>query len=448
MSDKETPKSPEATVTEGETAPVSEDEMKGKALKQVEFYFSDSNLPYDKFMWTLHTKAEDHWVPIATIAGFKRMSDFQKYGTPWLAEVLRGSETLLEVDEAGEKVRRGPPVLPPGKAQFENSVYAKGFPDETPDLQKRIEEFFEQYSPVAGVRMRRTDKSEGLKFKNSAFCEFKTKAGAEAFLSADPKPTFDGKELLTMSKDAYVDMKAKEKGFKVNDKFKILTGNIKRGFNAFKLMAEEEAAKKGVKVKVAGDESCSKTTEKEEPKMPSVFWGAKEYVINADGTINESELEFEPGKVLRYTGAGDGELDHRSIRASLQEPWAKGAYITKDYQSGDFKSGFMGFDKVLAEEEIEEVKKTIPEVCGQSVEWSLASGDDERRFWITRLNSLAKSKLRPKGNSQPQKRKRGDDDGNTQKRRKQDGGKQRYQNQAAGSSKPKGGVPTVAATKS
>ena len=70
----------------------------------VEFYFHDSNLPYDKFMWTLHSKTPEHWVPISTVASFKRMrallSD-KSGGVPWIAERIRAKSTALEVDEKG-----------------------------------------------------------------------------------------------------------------------------------------------------------------------------------------------------------------------------------------------------------------------------------------------------------------------------------------------------------
>lgn len=41
----------------------------------------------------------------------------------------------------------------------------KGFPEERPNLQKELEDYFETFGPVASVRMRRTDKKEGSKFK-------------------------------------------------------------------------------------------------------------------------------------------------------------------------------------------------------------------------------------------------------------------------------------------
>jgi len=72
----------------------------------VEFYFDDSNLPYDKFMWGLHTANEDHWVPIATISTFKRMKSYSQFGLEWLVQALREKAEILEVDEKGEMCRR------------------------------------------------------------------------------------------------------------------------------------------------------------------------------------------------------------------------------------------------------------------------------------------------------------------------------------------------------
>ncbi|KDN44602.1 hypothetical protein RSAG8_05367, partial [Rhizoctonia solani AG-8 WAC10335] len=139
-------------MAEVETPMATEEE---RALKQFEFYFTDANLPYDKFMWKLHTQDEEHWIPIATVASFKRMKEFEPKGAEWLLSALRSSGGLLEIDETGTKVRRVKELVKP-KDQFERSVYAKGFPDETPDLQIRLEKFFGQFGKVNAVRMRRT----------------------------------------------------------------------------------------------------------------------------------------------------------------------------------------------------------------------------------------------------------------------------------------------------
>lgn len=73
-------------------------------------------------MWTLHTKNPDHWVPIETVASFKRMREYQARGNEWVAKALRLS-TELEVDETNTNVRRRTEVKEP-KGQFERSVYA------------------------------------------------------------------------------------------------------------------------------------------------------------------------------------------------------------------------------------------------------------------------------------------------------------------------------------
>jgi lupus La protein len=90
----------------------------------VEFYLSDSNLPFDKYMWTLYSKRTDHYIPIKTIASFKRMRQYSEYGPQWLVDTLQESE-LLEVDPSGELVRRTTEPKETTLADaFERSVYA------------------------------------------------------------------------------------------------------------------------------------------------------------------------------------------------------------------------------------------------------------------------------------------------------------------------------------
>lgn len=93
----------------------------------VEFYFNDSNLPYDKFLWTTQALPSGQgWVSIALIASFKRMRDHLHKGIPWIAEALRRSDGLLEVDDKGEKVRRRTEVKPQTDA-FGRSAYVVRF---------------------------------------------------------------------------------------------------------------------------------------------------------------------------------------------------------------------------------------------------------------------------------------------------------------------------------
>jgi lupus La protein len=120
-------------------------------------------------MWSLHSKTDDHWIPISTIASFKRMRQYLPRGIPWIADVLRTSSSL-EVDEAGENVRRKEEVKPPS-GQFERSVYAKGFGEEVDGLQLELEEFLRKYGPINAVRMRRTD-AKAFKVPYTLPCHF------------------------------------------------------------------------------------------------------------------------------------------------------------------------------------------------------------------------------------------------------------------------------------
>lgn len=125
----------------------------------VEFYFHDSNLPYDKYMWMLYSKTPEHWIPISTIASFKRMrallSD-ESSGVPWIAQQIRAKSTVLEVDEKGENVRRTTEPRPPTNV-FDRSVYAKGFGFDEKDgeLLREIQAFLGKWGKVNAVRMRR-----------------------------------------------------------------------------------------------------------------------------------------------------------------------------------------------------------------------------------------------------------------------------------------------------
>lgn len=83
----------------------------------------------------------------------------------------------------------------------------KGFGEETPTLQYDIEKFFEPYGPVLSVRLRRDDEK---KFKGSVFVEFESPEVMEKFMAVEPKPKFEDKELLIMTKKGYVEMKIKD----------------------------------------------------------------------------------------------------------------------------------------------------------------------------------------------------------------------------------------------
>jgi lupus La protein len=70
-------------------------------------------------------KEPEHWIPIKTVASFKRMRQFNSHGLEWVTNAIRLSD-FLQVDETGTNVRRITEPQPP-KNQFERSVYAVRF---------------------------------------------------------------------------------------------------------------------------------------------------------------------------------------------------------------------------------------------------------------------------------------------------------------------------------
>lgn len=371
------------STTEGTTAALTaggesvsiEESPEARALAQVEFYFADTNLPYDKFMWTLHTANEGHWVSIDTIVSFKRMREFQSRGVPWVANVLRTSAEL-EVSEDATKIRRITEVQEP-KGAFERSVYAKGFGEELPGFQQELERFFAKYGKVAAVRMRRIDGTKA--FKGSVFTEFLDFKSVEAFLNADPKPSWDGKELLIMSKEAYVEMKIKEKGLKGKAAVVKRDHITRKGFNAFREMRLAAGGKEG---------------KKEPEKAPSEifvsFLGKNLRVLDEDGgSVAPEDVPRVRGSALRFTGCG-GEVSFDSIKRPMKERFSRAPFIK--FTKGD-DAGLVGFDKALDEEDVAFVKEKIPTLNGNPVAWGLPREEEEHAFGIERANAAAKRAL-------------------------------------------------------
>lgn len=117
--------------------------------RQVEFYFSESNLPIDKYLLEETGGSENKPFPLKTLHNFKRMRHFQPFSA--VVEAVKGS-AVLEVNDKDEVFRKEPL-----DSRFTNdvrknaelltsvtmgrSIYAKGFGEETRTTVFDIEEF-------------------------------------------------------------------------------------------------------------------------------------------------------------------------------------------------------------------------------------------------------------------------------------------------------------------
>ncbi|KAN0065913.1 hypothetical protein ACQY0O_001046 [Thecaphora frezii] len=380
-----------------QVAPLTADEAKKEALRQVEFYFDDANLPYDKFLFTLTRKDPEGWVPIATVASFKRMKAVREtIGLEGIVEVLKTSPELLEVDAAGEKVRRKKELVPVRDA-YERSIYAKGFPDEYEALQVELEKFFAQFGKVNGVRMRRdmTSSERPKPFKHSVFVEFAEFETKDDFLkkAAEKEPTEDGgkgisfkeRELVVMSKDAYCQMKMKEKGI---DPLSAKRGSdsnkssVPKKFNAFREMENE--SRFGSISKREGGRGGERAEQAPKTKVMEFDFNGKKLKTNEEGKVDPAEVVFPAQSVLKFTGAGEGG-NWKDLKDTLVTVHPT-SFV--EFPAGAVE-GAVGFRESLSDEKLDEIKAKNITVGGKPVEWARVDEETAKAFYIERAQFRA-----------------------------------------------------------
>ncbi|RID45179.1 hypothetical protein BRARA_I01924 [Brassica rapa] len=85
-----------------------EDELKQKIIRQVEYYFSDENLPTDKFLLNAMKKNKKGFVPISTIATFHKMKKLTRDHALIVSALKESSFLVVSSDE--KKVKRLSPL--------------------------------------------------------------------------------------------------------------------------------------------------------------------------------------------------------------------------------------------------------------------------------------------------------------------------------------------------
>lgn len=186
----------------------TDEQAQQNILKQVEFYFSESNLLNDKFLFTTQN-ANDGWVPIQTISQFERMKKYRPIET--IVNALRKSEELLEVSENGEMVRRKIP-LPKNYNEIQlninkRSIFVEKLPEEA-----TLDDLLKFFTDIAAVNQVRMKKNKEKKFIGSCIVEFKNPQDAEKVLNGENKLKYGEVELDIISKTAYDESKAQKFG--------------------------------------------------------------------------------------------------------------------------------------------------------------------------------------------------------------------------------------------
>lgn len=176
------------------------DDLTTKVREQVEFYFSDSNFLSDKFLRTQAASNPEGYVPLATIASFKRMASLTT-DLAVVREAVKDSE-VVELSEDGEKIRRRIP-LPESDPTLTRSIYAKKFPAEM--SMDELKAFFSPYGKVLSVRMRRLPQSAGGAFKGSVYVEFASEEEAKSVIEKKDTIKINGEDSVIMWKSEHLE---------------------------------------------------------------------------------------------------------------------------------------------------------------------------------------------------------------------------------------------------
>lgn len=195
--------------------------LQEKIIRQVEYYFGDSNLFRDKFLQEEIAKNEG-WVSLATLLTFKRLSALSTDPAVIVAALEESDSGLLEINADKQSIRRHPDHPLPEKNEatrkevISRTAYVKGFPLDT-DMSALIE-YFDTFPKVANIVMRKYfDKpTKTYKFKGSVFVTFETKDQCSDFLNSDKN--YQDNELIKKWQTDYYSAKKSEKVEKQKEK--------------------------------------------------------------------------------------------------------------------------------------------------------------------------------------------------------------------------------------
>ncbi|CAH9074214.1 unnamed protein product [Cuscuta europaea] len=169
-----------------------DEETTKKVIRQVEFYFSDSNLPRDSFLKKTVDESEDRLVSLSLICSFSRMrshlglqeakpDDITDDTVKAVADALKSS-TFLKISDDGKKIGRATELPKPEEVieQIDGRTIAAS-PLEYSIKLEDVESFFGQYAKVNSVRLPRHVADKRL-FCGTALVEFSSEEDVQSIL--------------------------------------------------------------------------------------------------------------------------------------------------------------------------------------------------------------------------------------------------------------------------
>ena len=148
-------------------------------LRQVEYYMSDSNYPFDTYLQSLAREA-DGCVPLASLVEFPRLKKLVEGDVEKLRDALAATDSLA-FSESRDGVKRLYPT-PDADPACARSVHVTGFPKGSGE--ETMKGALAKYGAVASVRALRNLNQDTRQLDGSAIVAYEGEEGAAAAAGA------------------------------------------------------------------------------------------------------------------------------------------------------------------------------------------------------------------------------------------------------------------------
>lgn len=293
-------------------------------LQQVEFYFSNSNYPRDKFLRAQAATNEEGYVPLQVVNSFARLKVFG-VDTTTLAAIMRKS-TQLQVSEDGTKIKRVAP-LPEKDDWAARAVYTKGWTKEAATIEE-VSKVMGQFGTVKSVRIRKID---GVP-KGSAFVEFGSVEEVTAAVTAG-KVMHNGVEVVIKTKAEHAEEKKAESANKKGGSEK--KQDDKKPDDK-KRKAEGDAPREFQKGLVIRLNNIAESTKYPELKTLFLSFGKVKYLEFTEGESSgyaRMAVPEEAAKAVSEIQESKKELNGKILEVSLLEGEEEENYRAKAFES-------------------------------------------------------------------------------------------------------------------
>ncbi|KAI3506232.1 hypothetical protein L1887_28588 [Cichorium endivia] len=388
-----------------------DEETVKKVIRQVEFYFSDSNLPRDNFLKNTITESEDGMVSLALICSFSRMrghlglgdakpEDVPEDTVQAVAETLKNS-TTVKISEDGKKVGRTTELPKPEEAieQLDSRTIAAS-PIEYDIKLEEVESFFGQSAKVNSVRLPRHVADKRV-FCGTALVEFSCEEDATKILTQSL--VFRGVELELKPKKEFDEKRAKEEEAENTRRNTLPNRKNEEDYPkglivAFKLKSTDSSNEKGNEVKSSDGVDVKETEEKPDSMElePKTDEKTEEDEDKKKSSENEEKTETKKTSADMYKDNKDVVL--REDLKSVFQKFGTVKYI--DFKMGE-ESGYIRFEEAEGSQKAR-AAAVLAEEGGLIVKNYVAildnvTGEAEKEYW-TMLRSQEKFRGNNKGN--------------------------------------------------